>query len=326
MALPLLPILVGPTAGGKTALALAVAERLGLEIVGADSRQVYAGLSIATAAPEPAELARVRHHLVGHVPLAEPYSAGRFAREARVALGLPPVEEDRLAEAETGAPGTALLVGGSLFYIRAFLDPVDPRLAAAEERRAEVRALGDELSPEALKARLVALDPEAAWIPVGDRSKIERYLEIGLASGLPPSRALREWVRPRPVEARIFALVAPPAWLADRIRARSWRMLHKGMLAEIQAALAAGIPQDGNALKSVGVAEVREHLEGNIDLPRCHDLLVRRTRRYAKKQLTWIRGLAMREPIQLLDARRPLDELVEEVVAGIGQAREGGPA
>lgn len=323
MATPLLPILIGPTASGKTAVALAVAERLGLGIVGADSRQVYAGLAVSTAAPTAEERARAPHHLVGHVPLDEDYSAGRFSREARAALGLPP--ED--GEAAAGGPlrlAPALLAGGSGFYVRSFLDPVDPRLAAAEERRAEVKALGAELGDEGLKARLLELDPEAEWIPAADRAKVERYLEISLAAGLPASRALREWIRPRPVKALLFALVAPPVWLADRIRARSWRMLKGGMLEEIAAALAAGVPEDGNALKSVGVAEVRDHLEGRIDLPRCHDLLVRRTRRYAKKQLTWIRGLGMREEIAVLDARRPVEELAAALVDGVRAALEEG--
>jgi tRNA dimethylallyltransferase len=317
---PLLPILIGPTASGKTALALAVAERLDAEILSADSRQAYGALAVATAAPTAAEQARVPHHLVGHLALNEESSAGRFAREARAVLGLP-----AQGSAAPAAPGRLpfLMVGGSLFYIRAFLDPVDPRLAAVDAQRAQVKALGTRLGAEGLRRHLLELDPGAAWIPAADRAKVERYLEISLAAGAPASQVLREWLLPRPVRPLLAALTAPADWLAERIRARSWRLLHGGMIGEIAAALAAGAAPEGNALKSVGVAEVQAYLAGQIDLPRCHDLLVRRTRRYAKKQLTWIRGLGLREPLLLLDARRPLDELADEVCAAIAAAEEG---
>jgi len=327
MSVPLLPVILGPTASGKTALAVAVAERLGLEVVGLDSRQVYAGLEVATAAPTAAERARVPHRLAGHVGLVEAYSAGRWCREARAVLGLPPADAAAAAEPPAGplelAPG--LLAGGSGFYLRAFLDPVDPRLAAAAGRRAEVKALGAALGPEGLKARLVELDPAAAWIPAADRAKVERHLEICLAAGMPARRALRGLVLPRPVAALLVALEAPPAWIDARVRARGWRMLHHGMVDEIRAALAAGAPVDGHALSSVGAADVQAYLAGEIDLVRCHERLARGTRRYAKKQRTWIRGLGLQEELLRLDARRPPAELADEVVAAVGRRlREGG--
>jgi tRNA dimethylallyltransferase len=312
---PILPILTGPTASGKTALAIEVASRLGMEILSADSRQVYRGLEVATAAPSPEELASVRHHLISHVSPFEEYSAGRFCRETRAVLGLP--EEG--ASPGSGLPGRLpyLVCGGSGFYLRAFLDPVHPALGSRPELREKVKALGRELGDDGLKAELLSLDPEAEWIPAADRTKIERYLEISLASGMPASRAMRELVLPRPVTPRIFALHAPISWLGSRIRKRAWWMLRHGMVEEIRQALEAGVSPDGNALKSVGVKEVRQLLEGRADLPFCQELLARSTRQYAKKQLTWIRSMAIKEELVLLDATRPMDVLVTQIVEGL---------
>jgi tRNA dimethylallyltransferase len=240
---PILPILTGPTASGKTALAIEVASRLGMEILSADSRQVYRGLEVATAAPSPEELASVRHHLISHVSPFEEYSAGRFCRETRAVLGLP--EEG--ASPGSGLPGRLpyLVCGGSGFYLRAFLDPVHPALGSRPELREKVKALGRELGDDGLKAELLSLDPEAEWIPAADRTKIERYLEISLASGMPASRAMRELVLPRPVTPRIFALHAPISWLGSRIRKRAWWMLRHGMVKALASR------KCGNCLKVV---------------------------------------------------------------------------
>lgn len=311
MAPPQLLILTGPTASGKTELALRLAERLGLEILSADSRQVYRGLEISTAAPDAEQLARVPHHLVSHVSPLEDYSAGRFSREARAVMGLK--SEDSGAVNEGGSL-PFLMCGGSGFYLRAFLDPVHPLLRSSEELRARVKALSAGMEDEAFRRHVVAQDPEAEWIPAGDRTKLERYLEITLASGLPASRAMRELLLPRPVTPRIFALHAPMAWLGTRIRKRAWWMLRHGMVEEIRSALEAGVPEDGNALRSVGVKEVRQLLEGRADLPFCQELLARSTRQYAKKQLTWIRGMAIKEELRLLDARLEPGQLVEQIV------------
>lgn len=313
---PLLPILTGPTASGKTGLSLLVAQELGLEIINVDSRQVYAGLEVSTAAPTAEDQARVRHHLVSHVPLSEDYTAGRFCRAARALMGLE-VEGEMPA---SGLPDRLpfLFCGGSGFYLRAFLDPVHPRIGATAELRAEVQALSQGLEGDALKALVVKEDPEAAWIPATDRTKLERYLEITRSSGLPATRAMRELVLPRPVRPRIFALHAPLNWLGGRIRTRAWWMLRHGMVEEIQAALEAGVAENSNALKSVGVSEVKQLLAGKADLPFCQELLARSTRRYAKKQLTWIRGMAVREELELLDATLPVDVLAAQMLEKLG--------
>ncbi len=343
---PLLPILTGATAAGKTALAIELAERLDLEIISADSRQVYADLPVSTAAPTPEERERVKHHLVGFLPLEEDYSAGRFVADARGVLGLPepeldsPAVKDRDPDPPSGEsqavaanagegplmqaplrPPRFLLCGGSGFYIRAFLDPVHPSLGATPRQRGEVKRQSAELSGEELKARLLELDPESHWIPAADRSKLERYIEISLATGMPASRAMRELRLPRPVVPVVFALDCGLNWLGPRIRKRAWRMLRHGMLDEVRRALDRGLPAGCNALRSVGVEEAAAHLRGEIDLPRCHELVSRKTRQYARKQITWSRGLPR---VEFLDPRLESAELVERMAVSIDQVRRGG--
>jgi tRNA dimethylallyltransferase len=299
---PILPILTGPTGSGKTELAIAFAERHGLEIISADSRQVYQGLEVATAAPDTDQLARVPHHLISNVPLSEDYHAGRFCRDVKALLGTE----------ESGSP-RFMMCGGSGFYLHAFLNPVDPSLAPSSAHREEVRTMGDSLTPEAFKAELLARDPEAAWIPVGDRSKIGRYLEICLATGDPASLAMRERLLPRPVRPVYFAMHPLLTWLTPFLRKRAWWMLRHGMVDEIAAALEQGITPDSNALKSVGVREVSELIARKIDLPFCHNRLTSSTRRYAKKQLTWIRGQAIKETMLFLDPGHEQEVLLDRM-------------
>ncbi|MFA7330772.1 MAG: tRNA (adenosine(37)-N6)-dimethylallyltransferase MiaA [Candidatus Delongbacteria bacterium] len=313
-ALPSLLILTGPTAAGKTSLALGVAEELGMEIIGADSRQVYAGLEVATAAPDAAQRARVPHHLVGHMRLDEAASAGRFVREARAVLGLP-------ADVRAGAGGRTgplpfLLCGGSGFYLHALLQPVDPSLQADDGLRAHVLALHVAHGLEGVRRELLARDPEAEWIPPTDSQRQLRYLELCLATGEPASRVLRERRLPRPVQAFCAVLEAPVDWLDERIRVRSRQLLETGMVDELRAALAAGVPRTGHALRSVGVEEVEALLAGELDLAGCAARLTLRTRQLARRQRTWLRGLGEREPVLRLDATRPEAELREQLLRG----------
>lgn len=307
---PILPVLTGPTACGKTELALRAAEERGWAIVGADSRQAYAGLEVATAAPDPAQRARVPHHLVGHLGLFEEASAGRFAREARKVLGLPAD-----GPGDGGGRLPFLVCGGSGFYLHALLNPVDGSLRADPHWRAAVLDLEEERGPAGLRAELLARDPQAAWIAPADRVKLRRYLELCLATGEPATEVLRRRLRPRPVQARLVVLAAAVDWLDGRIARRSRTMLEAGMVEEVAAALAAGAPRDGHALRSVGVDEVEALLQGRLDLDGCAAALTVKTRQLARRQRTWLRGLGEREPVLVLDAARPLEELVEEALA-----------
>lgn len=291
--LPFLPILSGPTASGKSSLALAVAEELGLEILNADSRQLFRGLEVATAAPDAGMRARVMHHLVGCVDPREEFSAGEFCRRSRELVCRP------------DGPGF-LMAGGSVFYIRAFLDPVAEQIGATAELRAQVVELERREGPPGLRRELLARDPEAHWIALADSAKLRRYLEICLATGLPASRALRELRQPCPVRPALFVLDTPLAVLTRRIRARLHTMLDSGMVEEVRALLDAGIPETSQSLSSVGVADILEFIRGRIRRDELEERIFRNTRRYARKQLTWFRALVREGRARVLDHQ--LDE------------------
>jgi tRNA dimethylallyltransferase len=304
-ALPPVLILCGPTASGKSALAMELARRLGVGIVGVDSRQVYQGLTVATAAPSAEDLRQVPHHLVGHVSLVEDYTAGRFVRECRAALDLDRPDSE---------PRPWLLCGGSGFYLRALLDPVSPVLRADPALRRSLRERHAHMDGPTLRRELLALDPQAAWISPQDRAKLERYLEICVATGMPATRAQVELALPRPVHPFLVALNPGLSWLEERIQARSRRMLEQGMVREIRQALAMGVSQQSNALRSVGVAEVLDLLEGRLDESGCAMRLALSTRQLAKRQLTWLRAVAKREAVLTLPAHGAVDQLATRVV------------
>ncbi len=273
---PFLPALSGPTGCGKSELALRLAERLGREVISADSRQIYRGLAVATAAPDAGMLTRVIHHLVGSHEPSDTVSAGDFCRTVR----------SLLAE---GRP--CLMAGGSLFYIQAWRSPVDESVGVDEELRLRVRALFEEQGAEAFRETLLQHDPEAAWIDRRDSAKLRRYMEISMGTGRPASEALRELRRDCPARTPLFVIQPELAELTPRLKRRLKQMLSGGMIEEVEALLNAGVDPAGHALSSVGAPEIALHLRGEITRESLEEKIYRRTRQYAKKQLTWIRKL-----------------------------------
>src|SRR5438128_2747971 len=236
--------IVGPTASGKSALALDLAERLGGEIVSADSRQVYRDLEIGTAKPTAAERARVPHHCLALVAPGEAFDAARFRDAARAAIA-DIVRRDRVA----------LVVGGTGLYVRALLGglcPAPPRVPALRA------ALAEEAAP-ALHRRLRALDPAAAArIAPGDRVRIVRALEVALVSGVPLSRWQAEHRFGEPAyDALLIGLARPTAELDARIAARARPMLEAGFLDEVRALRGRGL---GAAARAVSGRRYRELL------------------------------------------------------------------
>lgn len=278
--MPAVLAIVGPTAVGKSALAMAVAERAGAEIVSGDALQVYRGFDVGTAKPSTAERARVPHHVVDVLDPTERFSAGRFVTMARAAL-------DEIA----GRGRPALIVGGSGLYLRALLEgiaplpPVDPSLRAELDRRLETEGLA------ALRRELERLDPAtAARLGSGDRQRILRALEVVLATGRPLSRWLAD--RPfgrEPLPARRVGLTLPRALLYDRIEARVRRMCDAGWLDEVRRLLSEGVPREAPAFQAIGYAQWVRHLAGELDEGEAFRRIVIATRRYAKRQETWFR-------------------------------------
>jgi tRNA dimethylallyltransferase len=274
-------LIAGPTASGKSALALALAERLGGVIVNADSMQVYRDLRIITARPTPAEEARVPHRLYGHVDASENYSVGRWLKDAEAALAE--------AQREGWIP---IVTGGTGLYFKALtqgltaVPPTPPDLRAA--MRARLAAEG----PEALHAELAARDPaSAARIRPADGVRIVRSLEVIAATG----RSLADWHREgmQPVIApgraiKLFVDVAR-AELARRIDVRFDAMLEAGALDEVRALDARRLEPTLPAMKAHGVPWLRRHLAGEMSLADAAAEGKKDTRHYTKRQVTWFR-------------------------------------
>ncbi len=281
-ALPSTPLIVvlGPTATGKSALGMRLAEELDGEIINADALQVYRGLDIGTAKPSTAMRRAVPHHLIDILDPHERFSAGEFARRARAAI------------ADIGGRGKrAILVGGSGLYLRALVEgmspipPGDPEVRTALAQRLEREGL------PALHAELRRLDPEtAARLEAGDRQRILRSLEVVCSSG----RALSSWIRGQPfgkqsLPAVRIGLTLPRTILYDRIAGRVRDMVEGGWLEEVITLLDQGVEPSCPAFQAIGYRQLVRHIEEEWSLEAALEDTIRATRRYAKRQMTWFR-------------------------------------
>lgn len=293
----LIPIIVGPTAVGKTAVAEALAAYWPLTVISADARQVYRGLDIGTAKPDPALRARVPHLGLDLVEPGERYSAGRFARDAAGWLG---------ALAPTVMP---VVVGGTGFYVRALADglfrepPMDPG------RRERLRNwLATHARVGAWAARL---DP---GYTAGGRQRASRAVEVALLSG----RSLSWWQVHARAEGIVrpwyVRLTAPRAVLVRRIDERVHAMLEAGWVDEVQGVLRRGVAPNAPGLDALGYREVVRHLRGEIDAAALTEAIARATRRYAKRQETWFRHQLGADAVWTLDATEGAEALAGRIV------------
>jgi tRNA dimethylallyltransferase len=295
--------MAGSTGVGKTRVATAVARLAAVEIVSADSRQLYLGLDVGTAKPSAAERAAAPYHGLDLVPPTERYSAGRFAAEARGWIaGI--VARGRLP----------LVVGGTGFYLKALFEGLfaEPPLDAA--RRAELGAALRRLDRAALGRWAERLDP-AFRRGSGGAQRAARAVEVALLAGRP----LSEWqraapARPSGLEPWYVVLTLPRPALAARIAARTRGMLEAGLVEEVRRLLAAGVPRDAPGLSGVGYREVIAHLDGALAADCLAPRIAAATRRYAKRQETWLRH-QLRGPVLWLDASPEPDVLAREVLA-----------
>lgn len=291
--------LVGPTASGKTALALELAERRPIEVISADSRQVYRGLDVGTGKPTAAERARVPHHGLDVIEPTEEYDAGRFAAMARAAI-----------DDAHGRGRDAVVVGGTGLYVRSLLRglaPAPPRSPALRSVLGGIAAAGE---PGLLHRWLARLDPPtAARVHRNDPVRVVRGLEIVFLTGRPLSWWQAQATTPAPWTPLVIGLDVAPPELDARIAARVDAMGRAGWLDEV-AQLMTRLPTDAPAWRTVGYREWRAHLEGALSADEARTLVVRATRQFAKRQRTWFRAhpeLQWRDP----DADRGalLDEL-----------------
>jgi tRNA dimethylallyltransferase len=315
-ALPACLCLAGPTACGKTAAALAIAQALeplgGAEIVSVDSALVYRGMDIGTAKPSAAERAAVPHHLIDIVDPAQAYSAAQFVADTT-----------RLV-AEIRARGRLpLLVGGTMLYLKAWFDGLDEMPPADPSVRAALDAEATGRGWPALHAELARVDPiTAARLAPADAQRIQRALEVWRVSGRPISSFHRE--RPRTTAPPPLLSLEPVerAWLHARIATRFRAMLAAGFIDEVRALRARGdLGPTLPAMRCVGYRQAWEALdEGSLDtLP---ERGIAATRQLAKRQITWLRGMPWRETIAA-DAE---DAIAQVVARALAHARKAMPA
>ncbi len=267
---------VGPTATGKTALAVALAHRLGGEVVNADSMQLYRGMDIGTAKPTAAERDGVPHHLLDLWHVREPASVAEYRQRARA-------EIDRLRAAGV----VPLLVGGSGLYVRAVLDELEfPGTDATVRARLEGELA--EVGPAELHRRLAAVDPVAAQaiLPSNGR-RLVRALEVVQITGRPFTASLPE---PRPYYPAVtIGLDRDAAELDERVARRVDRMWAAGFEAEVAALAADGLREGPTAARALGYAQVLRQLDGQLTAEAAREETVRTTRRFVRRQRSWFR-------------------------------------
>ncbi|HEX4641916.1 MAG TPA: tRNA (adenosine(37)-N6)-dimethylallyltransferase MiaA [Candidatus Acidoferrales bacterium] len=277
--LPLIAI-VGPTASGKSALAVALARRFEGEVLACDSTQVYRGFDVGTAKPTMAERGGIPHHLLDLVDPSFPFTAGEYRARAVAVL------EDLRKRGRL-----PILTVGTGLYLRALLEGLADAPARSEELRARLEAGADARNAQYLHRVLRRLDPEAALrIGSRDRPKMIRAIEVCLLTGRPLSELHRAGRTPlegyRPIK---IGLQPPRAALYARIEGRTRTMLERGWLEEVSRLVRSGVPENSKPFDFIGYSELQAHLEGTVTLASATKAIAQSTRRYAKRQVTWFR-------------------------------------
>ncbi len=308
--IPLLA-LVGPTAAGKTALAVALAERLRaelsgwtLEAVSADSRQIYRLMNIATAKPTAAEQAQLPHHLLDAVWPDESYTLAQYQADANAAIA-----------AIWARHHLPLLIGGTGLYVRTVVDGLAiPQVAPDPALRAELEAMAATQGVTALHARLAELDPvAAAQIDASNPRRLVRALEVCLVSGRPISE--QQGARPTPYRPLLLGLTMERSALYARADARIDAMLAAGLVEETRQLVSThGYDWHLPSMSSLGYREIGAYLRGEVSLEAAVERFKFDTHSYIRRQLTWFRPDAR---ITWLDATLPIDQLVEQAMARI---------
>ena len=275
---PTLIVITGATGSGKTALAIEVAQRLGCHIISADSRQIYRGIPIATAAPTPEQLAAVHHHFVGMLDLDQYYSAAQF--ESDVMALLPQLWDDN---------EYAVMCGGSMMYVDAVTRGIDELPTVSDEVRRHSYNIYKEHGIERLRDELRRVDPVTYdRIDRNNHKRMIHALEVTLQAGVPYSSLCTGRVKERPFRVVKVAIDYPRDTLFDRINRRVLQMVADGLEAEARSVYHL---RHLNSLNTVGIKEMFALFDGLMDRPTAISRMQKNTRVYAKKQLTWLRRL-----------------------------------
>jgi tRNA dimethylallyltransferase len=268
-------VVTGPTASGKSALALALAERRGGTVINADAMQTYDAFPILTAQPTPQERARVPHRLYGVLPMSETLSAARWRD---------------LALAEIAENPEPILCGGSGLYLRTLMQGISAIPAIASEVRDQANADWEAMGPDAFRARLAERDSEiVARLKPGDRQRHVRAWEVVRSTGRPLSHWQKQQGEPAPYRFKTVLLAPDRAWLRARIELRFDVMLEQGVLEEVRRVSDRKPDPTWPGLKAHGAPELFRHLRGEITLEQARQIAIDHTRQYAKRQMTWFR-------------------------------------
>lgn len=312
-----IPILIGATGTGKTAVALALAGRVDGEVISADSRQIYRRLTVGTAKPAGRWVRRadhvikdyydvdgVPHHLMDMLEPTEEYNAGLFTRQA-----------SSLVDTLLHHRRTPLIVGGTGLYVKALVDGLAPLPGRDNVIRKALTALAERDGRASLHKELTRVDPEAgAAIPANNLSRIMRALEVYLITGRPLTWWQKEKTEPSPFRFRWFGLQWPKAVLDEHLAARCRKMIAAGLLEETEQALKDGVPADATGLQALGYAEALERLKGGITQEEFEKRFITKTRQYVKRQATWFRGERRVHWIRL-DGPPDPDAVADEIVS-----------
>jgi tRNA dimethylallyltransferase len=296
---------MGPTASGKTGVAVELAQRLPVELISVDSALVFRDMDIGTAKPDAATLARAPHHLIDIIDPTEAYSAAAFRKDAL-----------RLMADITARGKVPLLVGGTMLYFKALREGLSPLPQADAALRAELDAEIAQHGIEALHAKLAEVDAEtAARLHSTDTQRVQRAMEIYLASGKPMSELIKQQEQdPLPYDIMSIALIpSDRSVLHDRIASRFEKMLSEGLVDELRSLRGKYLLQrEMTSMRCVGYRQAWEYLEGEIDEAGLMEKGIAATRQLAKRQLTWLRSMPENMEVDCLAA-----DMYERVLANI---------
>jgi tRNA dimethylallyltransferase len=305
---PELLVVLGPTATGKSDLAVRLARRLGGRVINADSVQVYRGLDAGSCKPPPEARESVPHYLIDVADPARPFSAGDFARMAEQAI------------AECRAAGAVPIVaGGTGLYLRALLHGLAPMPPRDDAVREALYTRARESSPATLHAELALVDPETAGrLGPNDLQRVVRALEVATLTGRPLSHHIRtEAFDPGRMVSLKIGLALDRGILNDRIDRRVDAIFEAGLVEEVRGLLRGGVPPGANAFKALGYREVIARLQEGGDPGQARELVKRNTRRYARRQMVWFR----KEPgVIWLDVGEGLDAAEKRAAVLWGEA------
>lgn len=272
-------VIVGPTCSGKTRVGISLAEKLRTEIISADSRQIYKKLTIGTAKPTQAELAKIKHHFIDILEADEDYNVSRFETDALKVI------DELIAKGKT-----PIVVGGSGLYIKALTEGIFDSVDADSDYRKELHDMRENFGNEYLYDELKKVDPQSAsgMLPQNWK-RVMRALEVYHLTGEPIWKFQETYKRKNDFEFKLFGLNWQREKLYRNIENRVDEMIAAGLVEEVKNILSLGYSKEINALNTVGYKEIISYLENEVTLERAIELIKRNTRRYAKRQMTWFR-------------------------------------